>query len=262
MKWPNTLTVIRHSETTYNILKDKKKNDPAYQEFIKAYEAKNKDPRVEGIARELAQMLFEKGNYRLGKGDFEAPLTANGILQAKETGKKLKELIKLPDVILVSPYQRTKDTALFATDSWPELSSVPIVEDERLREKEHGLALLYGDWRILNMLHPEQEKLHELEGEYWYRYPQGENTPDVRQRNHSILETMTREYSGQEVLMFTHHISILALRANMERLDALAYQHLDDNEKPINCGVTIYRGDPSLGKDGKLLLDIYNKKLY
>lgn len=262
MKWPNTLTVIRHGESTYNILKDKKKNDPLYQEFLASYNNRDKEPKNIEIARNLAQVIFDKGDYSLGKGDFETPLTTNGTEQAILTGQKLKKLIKLPDVILVSPYQRTIDTALYANDGWSDLASVPMVEDERLREKEHGLALLYGDWRILNMLHPEQEMLHHLEGEYWYRYPQGENTPDVRQRNHSLLETMTREYSGQDVLMFTHHISILALRANMERLDANQYMELDENEKPINCGVTIYRGESDQGRDGRLVLDMYNQKLY
>jgi hypothetical protein len=37
---------------------------------------------------------------------------------------------------------------------------------------------------------------------------------------------------------------------------------LDEREKPVNCGVTVYRGNADLGKDGRLVIDIYNKQLY
>jgi hypothetical protein len=60
----------------------------------------------------------------------------------------------------------------------------------------------------------------------------------------------------------THHLSILALRANLERFGAPEFQRLDNEEKPINCGVTIYRGNPNAGEDGHLELDRYNQKLY
>ncbi len=37
---------------------------------------------------------------------------------------------------------------------------------------------------------------------------------------------------------------------------------IDNEEKPINCGVTVYEGHPELGSDGKLVLKEYNEKLY
>lgn len=60
----------------------------------------------------------------------------------------------------------------------------------------------------------------------------------------------------------THHLSILSIRADLERLSADEFIRLDKEEKPINLGVTLYKGDPNQGTDGKLILEAYNVKLY
>jgi probable phosphoglycerate mutase len=259
VKWPNSLTVIRHGQSAYNILKEAKVTDPEYAEFKKAYNRVERDPER---ARELALKLVEGGRFSLGVGDHSTSLTEEGRLQARKTGSKLSGLIELPDIIFVSPYERTLHTLEHITEGWPELSEVRIVEDERLREQEHGLATLYGDWRIFQALHSEQAQLRAQEGSYWYRYPQGENVPDVRERTRSWQGMLIREFSGKDVLAITHHLSILALRANQERFGAAEFQRLDDDEKPLNCGVTIYKGNPEIGQDGRLELELYNQKLY
>lgn len=259
MKWPNTVTVVRHGESAYNILKAQKEEDPTYQEFKAAYNRRAANPET---ARKLADALITGGQFSLGTGDHGTILTPRGEWQAEMTGNELQHRIEKPDVILVSPYRRTRETLGKMAVGWPELADVKTVEDERVREQEHGLALLYSDWRIFNVKHPEQDKLRQLEGPYWYRYPQGESVPDVRARWGSMLGTFTREYAGKNIMIVTHHLSILALRANLERLDANQFLALDRHEKPINCGVTIYRGNPAAGEDGHLDLDIYNQQLY
>jgi broad specificity phosphatase PhoE len=259
MKWPNTLTVVRHGQSAYNQLKGLKADDPLYAEFKAAHNRRRKDPET---ARRLAQQLIDDGRFILGSGDHDTELTEVGKQQAETTGSRLSELITLPDVILVSPYLRTHQTLGCLAVGWPELRDVKTVEEERLHEQDHGLSILYNDWRIFEIMHPEQEALRHLQGPYWYRYPQGENIPDVRERHRSLQVTLTREYSDQSVLMIGHHLSILALRTNLERLDAAGFQDLDDHQKPVNCGVTVYRGNPTVGQDGHLELDIYNKQLY
>jgi len=259
MKWPNTLTVVRHGQSAYNELKGLKETDPLYAEFKTAYNRRKKDPET---AKHLAQQLLREGTLILGCGDHDTPLTSVGEQQAEITGSCLSELIELPDVIFVSPYLRTHQTLGKMAVSWPELANVKTVEDERIREQEHGLALLYNDWRIFNIMHPEQEDLRDLQGAYWYRYPQGENVPDVRMRDRSMLGTYTRDYADKNIMVVGHHLSILSLRADLERLDAAGFMDLDENHKPVNCGVTIYRGNPGAGQDGHLELDIYNQQLY
>ncbi len=259
MKWPETLTVVRHGESAYNALKKAREQDPRYADFKRAFNRRRKNPEV---AKAMAEELVRDGTFSLGVGDHDTPLSEKGHEQARITGKKLAKMIDLPDVIFVSPYERTRETLASMATAWPELGEVKVVEEERLREQEHGTALLYNDWRIFQLMHPEQEILRDREGPYWYRYPQGENVPDARERNRSLLGTTTRDYSDKDVMWVGHHLSILSTRANLERFGADEFIRLDDEEKPVNCGVTIYRGDPDLGQNGRLVLDVYNQQLY
>ena len=259
MKWPNTLTLVRHGESAYNELKIIKKTDSLYQNFLQAYENRQNDPDK---AVELARKIVSTKHLNLDNGDHDTALTKLGQTQSESMAKKLKTLIPLPDIILLSPYKRTKSTLEGMFTGWPELKTVTVKEEERIREQEHGLTLAFSDWRVFTSLYPDQEILKALEGPYWYRFPQGENVPDVRERLRSFTTTLTRDYNNKNVLVITHHLSILSLRANLERLSAEEFIRLDEEEKPINCGVTIYKGNPQLGQDGKLLLDTYNAKLY
>lgn len=107
-----------------------------------------------------------------------------------------------------------------------------------------------------------QGLLQKQEGEYVYRFLNGESKADVRDRVRSFLTTLIRENAEQHVFVVSHHLTLLCIRANLERWDQEKFEEVDKNDKPINCGITIYRGDPKLGKDGNLVLDTYNKKVY
>ena len=85
---------------------------------------------------------------------------------------------------------------------------------------------------------------------------------DVRQRNLSWIATLTREFAGKRVMAITHHLTILSTRANFERLSPERFIHLDEHEKPVNCGVTRYEGNPAVGRQGRLELAEYNRKYY
>lgn len=264
LKWPKELVIVRHGESEYNVLKAKKAKDPFYQKFKKEY-AKIRDwetpipPELEEMAREVAR------RFSLGVSDFHTPMTEIGKAQAIATGEKLKEVISLPDVIFVSPFVRTDETFQCMIQGWPELASIKCYFEDRIREKSPGLAALYNDWRVFNILHPEQKRYRDLFREladYWYAYPNGENVHAARELIRLWVTTLIREFSEKRVLAISHHLTILAMRAHLERLGPEQFIQLDKNEKPINCGVTIYRGDPDQGEDGKLVLAQYNRKLY
>jgi len=256
MKWPEYLMLIRHDKSAYNVLKTEKRKYPLYQKFLAACRVDPCGAKTIKLAREVQK------KFALRVSDCDTPLDSSEGHQAEITGKELRERFELPDVIFVSPYKRTLLTLELITKKWPELANVKTYKDERIREQEHGLALLYNDWRVFEALHPEQKMLRDQEGPYWYRYPQGENVPDVRLRNKSWTATVIREFPEKKVMAVTHHLSILATRADLERLDADEFIRLDEKEKPINCGVTLYRGNPALGKNGKLVLEFYNRKYY
>lgn len=256
MKWPSSLMLIRHDTSAYNVLKDAKRNDGMYAEFLAAWE---RDPESEETVA-LAKDVRKK--FALGVGDSDTPLADAEGRQARATGERLAAEFELPDVVYVSPYMRTLETLRHLAAGWPGLDKVRTFRDERIREQEHGLALIYNDWRVFNALHPEQRLLRKLEGAYWYRFPQGENVPDVRLRNRSWFDTIIRDWKGMRVLAVTHHLNILATRATLERLDADEFLRLDKEDAPINCGVTLYKGHPDKGADGKLLLEFYNRKYH
>ncbi len=257
MKWPTSLMLIRHGQSAYNILREKKQQDPLYQRFQNLYRSGD----TSRDALELAGMIKRK--YALGIGDYETPLTAEGAVQAVTTGKQLERRGEvLPDVVIYSPYRRTQQTLQGLCEGWPGLAHIPRVEDDRIREQEHGLSIIYNDWRVFHTYHPEQRELRELQGDYWYQYPQGESVAMVRDRVRSMLTTLIREYAGKRVLLVTHHLTILSIRATLERLTPEEFIELDQKNKPVNCGVTEYLGKPGEGTKGKLVLESYNEKLY
>ncbi len=183
---------------------------------------------------------------------------------AATTGFNLRDRFKFnpPHVVYVSPYFRTRNTFDCMRSEWSALGDSKIVQEDRIREQEHGLSLLYNDWRVFHVMHPEQKDFRELQGPYWYQYPQGESVSMVRDRIRSFLTTLVREDSGKRVMLVTHHLTLLSIRAILERLPPEQFVELDENHKPVNCGVTIYDGEPDKGSDGKLTLAIYNQKFY
>lgn len=256
MKWPDLLMLIRHDTSAYNVLKAQKEKDPLYQDFVRAFTQDHRSEETKCLAEKV------RAKYALTMGGHATPLVDENGTKAFQTGGALKKDGVLPDVIFVSPFERTLETLRHMIRAWPELAEVTTYRDDRVREQEHGLANSYSDWRVFYALHPEQKDLHQREGSYWYRYPQGESVADVRERGRSWLTTLTRDFAGKKVLAVTHHLNILALRANLERLDVEDFLRIDEEDKPINCGVTLYEGDPNLGTNGKLKLSYYNKQLY
>jgi len=257
MKWPTELLLIRHAESTYNELKRRKEADPDYRRFRNLFENDRSNPEIGPLGQELQR------RHALGCSDRETPITEKGKRQARITIRRMRESgEESPDVIFVSPFRRTLETLQVFKEEWHELGSVKEYQEERIREKDHGLALLYNDWRIYHVMHPEQGDLNRLLGEYDYRFLNGENIPDVRQRTHSWIATLTREFAGKRVMAITHHLTILATRANFERLSPEQFLHLDEHEKPVNCGVTRYIGESGQGVRGRLRLEKYNEKYY
>ena len=256
MKWPEWLMLIRHDTSEYNVLKGLKEKDELYQRYLAENEKDYCSPETVRLAREVLQ------KYTISGGSAGTQLVDENGEQPHKTGLYLAENYEKPDVIFVSPYVRTKETLRHITRGWKALEDVKTYEEHRIREQEYGLGILYNDWKILQTLHPEQKFLYEKEGRYWYRHMQGESVCDVRDRALSWMNTIIRDFAGKKVLVVTHHLTILSVRANLERFDAKEFLRLDEEEKPINCGVTLYKGEPKQGKQGRLMLESYNKKYY
>jgi 2,3-bisphosphoglycerate-dependent phosphoglycerate mutase len=147
--------------------------------------------------------------------DADVKLTQRGILQARHTGLYLSKTEKF-DICFVSPYLRTRATAEEIARQLP--YNVKVYTDNTLREKEfgrlHGLQAVHVKDRF-----PEEYKTRERDGKYWYRFPGGENYPDVEMRVMSFLERLSREYAGRSVLVVTHQVPYKMIRAVLQHLD-------------------------------------------
>jgi broad specificity phosphatase PhoE len=255
-KWPTQLMLIRHGESAYNQLKKEKETDRDYQWFVAEYARDFRSDHARGLAQAI------RTKHALAVSDYDTPLTELGFRQAVITGAALMKTRELPDVVYVSPYKRTVATYGGLICGWPALGDVPKIFDDRIREQEHGLALLYNDWKVFHVFHPDQKDLYDLLGEYWYQWPQGESVSQVRDRIRSFQTMLVRECAGKRVMVVTHHLTILSVRANLERLTPEQFLYINDHEKPVNCGVTTYQCDPCQGKAGRLELKDYNVKYY
>lgn len=260
LKWPRRVTFIRHAPSVYNEQRAKRRQDPEYRAFVELYHQDPASVRCQSTANRLMPKWCQQ------TGDHQTPLSDMSRHVAVKTGRNLSQQRnnKLPDVVFVSTFLRTQQTLEAMIEGWPELGTVEKVTDERLREQEHGLVAVYGSREIMLTLEPLQRSLFALTGAYNFRYPQGESVADVNRRTHSFSEMLIREYADCDVLVVAHHLTILSFRANLERWSPDEFIRVDEEEKPINCGVTVYEGVPDIGRrgEGKLNLVQYNQRLY
>lgn len=266
MKWPAEVTIIRHGQSAYNILKERKSSDEEYAVFQKLFDQEFKLLDVEALVKKSfpskqLQTLAEKiaTKFTLDCGDHETPITDTGRSQARQVGRAIKDTISLPDTIYISPYLRTHQTFDEIAHSWPQLKDATIVEDERIREQEHGISCIYNDWRVFYVFNPQEALWYKRAGDYSYAFPGGENKLEVRDRARSFISSLIREHAGEKILVITHHLWLLSFMANIERWDREKFIKIDTEEKPVNCGVTTYQGDPSTNR---LIQVQYNEKLY
>ena len=73
-----------------------------------------------------------------------------------------------------------------------------------------------------------------------------------------MLDTVTREYRGERVLIVAHQVIVNCLRYLLERLDETEILDIDRAADVPNCGVTSYEFDPTRGRRGKLVPRLVN----
>ena len=87
MKWPLSITLLRHGESKYNELRRLKDKSERYGLFKKAF---NKDP-LSAECRELAEEIY--ATFSLRVSDYDTPLTALGSDQGRLTGMNAKSVL-------------------------------------------------------------------------------------------------------------------------------------------------------------------------
>jgi broad specificity phosphatase PhoE len=165
---------------------------------------------------------------------------------------------KKPTVLLHSPYVRARRTAeLLIEGAHLDLQEITCHEDERLREKEFGVfdrLTKYG----IEQKFPELFQQREHVGKFYFRPPGGESWCDVLLRLRSMLDTITRGYRKERVLIVGHQVIVVCLRYLLERLDEAEILDIDRKLDVPNCGVTSYEFNAGLGRKGKLVPKLIN----
>lgn len=160
--------------------------------------------------------------------------------------------------MLASTYLRARQTAEIVRGAGDlDANELTFALDERLREKEFGVLDRLTRWGI-EAQYPEQAEFRRLLGKFYHRPPGGESWCDVILRLRSVVDTLTREYPGERVLVVCHAVVVLCLRYLLERMTEEQILTVDRTDEVANCAVTAYAFDPRSGKRGKLVLELYN----
>lgn len=223
-KWPDWLWIVRHAQSESN------------------------------VARKLAEAAAHD-HIGISVRDVDVELSALGCEQARAVGRWFGTMPpeQRPNVVLVSPYRRTRHTAeLICETAGIDVSrrAGSLVIDERLREKEFGILEGLTKAGIAERF-PDQHEMRMLFGKFYHRPPGGESWCDVIARLRSVLGTVTREYSANDrVLIVCHSIVVTCFRYLLERMTEEEILHEDRVNEVLNCSVTGYRYDVTAGREG------------
>jgi broad specificity phosphatase PhoE len=211
-KWPARLVVMRHAQSEAN--------------FHREY---------------LERAASRETHVTLAHRDADVPLTEEGRRQAQAAGRYLRDTYGVFDAAYISPYRRTRSTGALAIEA---LEPVPQgVSEERLRERDFGVIESLTRHGFMTLFPQEWERRKKV-GKYYYRPPGGESYPDVNLRVHSFLGTLVREHPGQQILVVTHSVVVLAFRRLLERLEEDKVLELDRHDEPKNASLSVYESDP------------------
>ncbi|MFL6708577.1 MAG: histidine phosphatase family protein [Massilia sp.] len=227
-KWPQQIWLVRHGQSAGNVARDQAE-------------------AAKGLMIDIAER------------DVDVPLSPLGVRQSQALADWFATLPagEQPSVVLHSPYLRAAETARIVKAGIDQTELLTATVDERLREKEfgildrlttHGIAQRYPD------LYEQRQHV----GKFYFRPPGGESWCDVILRLRSLLDTITREFAQERVLIVGHQVIVNCFRYLLERLDEATILQYDKLGDVPNCAVTSYRFDPHAGRRGKLVLDQLN----
>jgi broad specificity phosphatase PhoE len=211
------------------------------------------------VARDAADAAG-LGTIDIDMRDVDVPLSDLGHRQADALGRWFASLPEedRPEVTLVSPYTRARQTAkaICQAGGVAESARQPIV-DERLREREFGL------WDRLTTAgvrekFPDQAEQRTLLGKFYHRPPGGESWADVILRLRSALDTVSLHYADRRVLIVCHQVVVLCLRYILEEMDEAQILTIDKAGEVVNCGVCEYHFEPDDDKACAPSLARYN----
>lgn len=171
--------------------------------------------------------------------DADVDLSAVGYDQAIALGRSLKGVPaeQRPDVIWSSPYARAHRTAeaLAHAAEW----TVPILLDERLRDRELGILDALTTAGVEARLPGEATRRRWL-GKFYYRPPGGESWADVALRLRSVISDLERQPGSARILVVSHDAVILLFRYILEGLSESQLLDIAATSTVLNASLTRY----------------------
>ena len=165
--------------------------------------------------------------------DYTIELTDKGREQAREAGKRLKELVQDESLYFyVSPFWRARSTFECVAAAFPRCQ-FEYSEEPRLREQEWGYLRCNEDFDKICRVRREY-------GTFYYRIPGGEAGSDVYDRINDLLGSLYRDFSDMDFpkncVLVTHGLTI--------RLFIMRFFHLTVEEfelmlAPMNCALIV-----------------------
>ncbi len=170
--------------------------------------------------------------------DWLIPITEVGHNQAKDMGKKIKELIgNEPIYLYYSPYLRTRQTMVSMMESLQDNPIYGIREEPRITEQQ------FGNFQNTEMENYKKEK--NSFGRFYYRFPDGESGLDVYNRVTSFIGSLFREwyshtsdeeFKNTNVIIVTHGLS---LRLFIMRWFHFTVHQFEQSINPHNGAIVI-----------------------
>ena len=217
-------------------------NRPALLLLVRHAESKTNEVKKGSIyfADEEARAVLK------GVPEHKIPLTPMGIRQAERTGKYLKKRFGVFDYVYHSGYLRAVQTAEGILKAYND------AERRHLQVRQHLFIRERDPGYTFDMTQTEAERAFPWLKEYWQtvggffaRPVGGESLAQVSERVYLFLNMLFRDRAGKKILVVTHGGTLRCFRFLLERWSydqALAWP---PDQKPANCGVTVYQYDLS-----------------
>jgi len=182
----------------------------------------------------------------VGARDADVELSATGVEQAQALGRGLKTLLAddAPTLVWSSPYVRAQQTAQLSLAGAG--VGLPVLVDERLRDRELGVLDLLT-WKGVENRFPLEAERRRWLGKFYHRPPGGESWADVVLRVRSFLVDLGSVADGTRAVVFCHDALVLTFRYVCEGLTESQVLNIG-TETPIKNVSITHLGRDEVGR--------------
>lgn len=165
------------------------------------------------------------------KPDYTLNLTAKGIDQAIDAGKKLRALIGDETIkFYVSPFWRTRETFEKIAMQF-DRKNIEFSEEPRIREQEWGHLRDSKEGEEVN-------RARDAYGTFYFRIPDGESCADVYDRMSGFFDTLHRDFEKNH---FPNNVAIvthgMAIRLFLKKWFHWSVEDFEKIANPSNCQI-------------------------